>query len=62
MIVVDASVLAVALADDGVAGNRARTMLRGEELAAPGLIDLEALSVVRKQYSIGVGSSATLLD
>jgi len=37
-------------------------MLRGEELAAPGLIDLEALSVVRKQYSIGVGSSATLLD
>lgn len=53
MIVVDASVLAVALADDGVAGNRARTMLRGDELAAPELIDLEVLSVVRKQYSIG---------
>jgi predicted nucleic acid-binding protein len=53
VIVVDASVLAVALADDGVAGDRARTLLRGEALAAPELVDLEVLSVVRKQRAIG---------
>lgn len=48
MIVVDASVLAPALADDGEDGDRARERLRGEELAAPELIDLEVLSTLRR--------------
>lgn len=48
MIVVDASVLAPALADDGDDGDRARDRLRGEELAAPELIDLEVLSTLRR--------------
>ena len=47
MLVVDASVLAVALTDDGRDGDRARTRLRGEHLAAPELIDLEVTSVLR---------------
>jgi len=48
VIVVDASVLAPALADDGEDGDRARERLRGEELAAPELIDLEVLSTLRR--------------
>lgn len=47
VIVVDASVLAVALGDDGPDGDRARARLHGEELAAPELIDLEVTSVLR---------------
>lgn len=53
MIVVDASLLAVALADDGDDGDAARTRLRGESLAAPHLIDLEVASVVRRQAAKG---------
>lgn len=53
MLVVDASVLAVALADDGADGDAARERLRGEELFAPELLDLEVLSVVRGQMSAG---------
>lgn len=48
MIVVDASVLAPALADDGEDGHQARNRLRGEQLAAPELIDLEVLSILRR--------------
>jgi predicted nucleic acid-binding protein len=48
VIVVDASVLAPALADDGNDGERARERLRGEELAAPELIDLEVVSTLRR--------------
>ena len=48
MIVVDASVLAPALADDGEDGDQARSRLRGEQLAAPELIDLEVLSIMRR--------------
>ncbi|MFN2319857.1 MAG: type II toxin-antitoxin system VapC family toxin [Dermatophilaceae bacterium] len=47
MIVVDAGVLVVALAEDGEPGHVARTRLRGERLAAPELIDLEVLSALR---------------
>ena len=47
VIVVDASVLAPALVDDGPSGVRARGRLIGESLAAPELIDLERTSVVR---------------
>lgn len=49
MIVVDASVLAVALGDDGPEGSEARSALAEETLIAPELIDLEVLSVLRRQ-------------
>jgi predicted nucleic acid-binding protein len=48
VIVVDASVLAPALADDGADGDRVRERLRGEQLIAPELIDLEILSTLRR--------------
>ena len=53
MIVVDASVLAVALGDDGPDGDSARDRLRGERLAAPELVDLEVISVWRRQLRAG---------
>lgn len=53
MLVVDASVLAVALADDGADGDGARARLRGEDLVAPELLDLEVLSVMRGQVIAG---------
>jgi predicted nucleic acid-binding protein len=48
VIVVDASVLATALGDDGVDGDRARARLRHERLFAPELVDLEVASVWRR--------------
>lgn len=48
MIVVDASVLAPALGDDGADGQTARARLRGEDLAAPEIVDLEIASVWRR--------------
>lgn len=53
MLVVDASVVVVALADDGPDGDRARARLRGERLAAPELVDLEVTSVLRGQTAAG---------
>ncbi len=53
MLVVDASVLVVALADDGSDGDRVRRRLRGEALTAPDLIDLEVTSVLRGRLSGG---------
>ena len=53
MIVVDASVLAPALADDGPDGDRARDRLRGEVLTAPELIDLKVASVLRRAAAGG---------
>ena len=53
VIVPDASVLAVALADDGPDGDLARDRLHGERLAAPEIIDLEVLSVLRRQLRVG---------
>src|SRR5581483_8548479 len=47
VIVVDAGVVAVALADDGSDGDKARYRLRGEVLSAPDLLDLEVTSVLR---------------
>jgi predicted nucleic acid-binding protein len=53
VIVVDASVLATALADDSSDGDRARARLHGEQLAAPQLLDLEVASVLRGQMRAG---------
>jgi len=53
VIVVDASVLAVALGNDGTDGAHARQRLRGEVLAAPELIDPEVLSVLRRGVASG---------
>jgi predicted nucleic acid-binding protein len=48
VIVVDASVLAPTLADDGRDGDEARSRLFGHVLVAPELIDLEVVSVFRR--------------
>jgi predicted nucleic acid-binding protein len=53
VIVVDASVLAVALADDGPDGDQARARLRGERVILPELADLEVASVLRRQLAAG---------
>lgn len=53
MIVVDASVLATALADDATDGDTARARLRGETLVAPELVDLQVVSVLRRQVAAG---------
>lgn len=54
MLVVDASVLVVALADDTESGDAARERLKGQRLAAPELIDLEVTSVLRKLVGTGL--------
>ena len=53
MIVIDASVLAPALADDSMDGDRARARLRSEQLTAPELVDLEVLSTMRRAARAG---------
>ena len=53
MIVADASVLVVALADDGPDGDQARSRLQGERLTVPELADLEVASVLRRQMNAG---------
>jgi len=54
VIVVDASVLAAALGDDGPDGDYARSRLRGERLSAPEIVDLEVASVWRRQLQAGM--------
>lgn len=54
MIVVDASVLANALADDHAAGRVARGRLTGDgDLVAPDLVDVETVSVLRRRWLSG---------
>lgn len=53
MIVVDASVLVAALADDGDDGDGARARLRGERSVAPHLVDLEVASAWRRLVAGG---------
>lgn len=53
MLVVDASVLAPALADDGPDGDAARARMRGQSLVAPELVDLETMSVIRRRSRAG---------
>jgi len=54
VIVVDASVIAPALADDDADGDRASERLQGERLVAPELLDLEVVAVIRKALFAGV--------
>lgn len=54
MIVVDASVVANALADDGDDGDLARRrLIEAGELAAPDLVDVETVSVLRRRWLAG---------
>jgi predicted nucleic acid-binding protein len=54
LIVVDASILANALGDDGPDGARARSALReGVDVAAPDLVDVETVAVLRKRWLAG---------
>jgi predicted nucleic acid-binding protein len=54
VIVLDASVLANVVADDGSEGRRARAELRGAgALAAPDLVDVETVAVLRKRWLAG---------
>jgi predicted nucleic acid-binding protein len=53
VLVVDASVLAPALADDGPGGDKARARLRRQALVAPELVDLETTSIIRRQLLAG---------
>jgi predicted nucleic acid-binding protein len=54
LIVVDASVLANALADDTADGRLARQRLTsGGELVAPDLVDVETVSVLRRRWLAG---------
>lgn len=51
MIVVDASVLANALGDDGEDGRNSRAALRtAGDFAAPDLVDVETVAVLRKRW------------
>ena len=54
VLVVDASVVAVALADDGPDGDRTRARLRGESLAAPDLLDLEVTESISMKSTPGL--------
>jgi predicted nucleic acid-binding protein len=53
LIVVDASIVASALADDGTDGDRVRERLAGEQICAPELLDLEVASVWRRAARSG---------
>ena len=52
MLVVDASVIAPTVADGGPDGVRFRERLHGEQLAAPDLLRVEVLSVIRRQLQV----------
>ncbi len=54
MIVVDASVLANVIGDDGADGQRARGEIRAAgTVAAPDLVDVETVAVLRKRWLAG---------
>ena len=57
MIVVDASILANVVGDDGRDGQRARLEFRrADALAAPDLVDAETVAVLRKRWIAGTVS------
>ena len=59
MIVIDASVLANVVADDGADGETAREVIReAGGLSAPELVDVETVSVLRKRWLAGAVSES----
>lgn len=54
MLVVDASVIAPAVADGGVDGDVCRRVIAGQSLAAPDLLRVEVMSVIRRHAAGGV--------
>jgi predicted nucleic acid-binding protein len=66
LIVLDASVLANAVGDDGLDGRRVRIALRrAGDLAGPDLVDVETIAVLRKRWLAGTISDhrfATAVD
>lgn len=59
MIVVDASILANAIGDDGAPGRQARELLRAHrDLAAPDLVDVETTAVLRRRWLAGTLTAA----
>ena len=52
MLVADASVIAPVVADGGPDGVRFRQRLHGEQIAAPDLLRVEVLSVIRRQLRV----------
>jgi predicted nucleic acid-binding protein len=50
VIVVDASVLANVVGDDGPDGDRARLAVGGQEVSVPDLADVEVVSVLRRRW------------
>ena len=50
MIVVDASVLANVVGDDGADGDRARAAVAGQDVSVPDLADVEVVSVLRRRW------------
>ncbi len=57
MIVIDASVLANVVGDDGSDGQRARLAFRNaDDVAAPDLADVETVAVLRKRWIAGTVS------
>lgn len=60
---VDASILANVIGDDGVDGRHARSEVRsGGELAAPDLVDVETVAVLRKRWMAGTISDNRFAD
>lgn len=63
MIVVDASILANAIGDDGPDGDLARDALLGHgSLCAPDLVDVETVAVLRKRWLSGDVSDRRFAD
>ncbi len=63
MIVVDASVLANVIGDDGADGRRARQELRAADgVAAPDLVDVETVAVLRKRWLAGTITDQRFAD
>ncbi len=53
MLVVDASVVAPAIADGSADGDASRRLIVGRSLAAPDLVRVEAMSALRRQLAAG---------
>ena len=65
MLVVDASVIAPAVADGGPDGDLCRERIAGQSLAAPDLLRIEVLSVIRRHVSAGqlsIAQASNALD